>query len=96
VLVSLAASDDWSQRVAALAALGRLVKAGTPATAVTALERAASKDDTALVREAALVALSQAAPELSRAALERARDSDPEPHVRKTAQALLRSAAPKR
>jgi hypothetical protein len=72
------------------------VRAGAPASALGALERAASKDDTALVREAALTAFSRAAPELSEAALERARDSDPEPHVRKTAQALLRSAPPKR
>jgi HEAT repeat protein len=90
-LISLAGSDDWSLRVTALEALGRIVKAGSPPSALSALERAASKDDTALVREAALTAISRAAPELSRAALERARDSDPEPHVRKTAGALLRS-----
>lgn len=92
VLVSLAGGDDWSQRAAALDALGRLVRMGAPASAVSALERAAAKDDTALVREAALKALSRAAPELARGALTRARDSDPEPHVRKTAEALLRTA----
>jgi hypothetical protein len=88
----LAGSTDWSQRSAALEALGRLVKAGAPANALSALERAAANDDTALVREAALKALARAAPELARSALARARDSDPEPHVRKTADALLRTA----
>ena len=92
-LVQLARDDDWGVRAAAVAALGRIISRGAPEAAVEALRQAASRDETALVREAALNAFAHAAPELARAELTRARDSDPEPHVRKAAAALLQEAA---
>ncbi|MFZ5897281.1 MAG: tetratricopeptide repeat protein [Myxococcota bacterium] len=92
-LVRLARDGDWGVRAAAVSALGRLIVRGAPPSAIAALQRAASADETALVREAALAAFARAAPDLARPELERARDSDPEPHVRKAAAALLRDAA---
>ncbi len=93
-LLALAESADWSVRIAALEALARVLKGGEPAAAVQALARAAQKDDTALVREAALTAFARSAPELARPSLERARETDPEPHVRRTAEALLSKGRP--
>jgi tetratricopeptide (TPR) repeat protein len=93
-LVALAENEDWSVRVTALEAFGRVLKAGEPALAAQTLARAAERDDTALVREAALTAFFRAAPELARPVVERARETDAEPHVRRAAEALLRPGRP--
>lgn len=89
-VIALSGSESWSERAAAVEALGRLIRQGEPLEAIEALEQRARADATALVREAALAALARSAPARARQTLERARDTDPEPHVRRAAQALLR------
>jgi len=90
-VVALASSPDWSVRVIAVEALGRLIRGGEPREAQAALEHAAIEDRTALVREAALRALARSGGSAARSVIERARSTDPEPRVRKTASALAAS-----
>jgi cellulose synthase operon protein C len=77
--------DSWAMRVLAAQALGRLGQAGAGAEATKQLKEAATKEAYALVREAALVALSTYdKAEASQLAGTMAQ-SDPEPRVRETA-----------
>jgi HEAT repeat protein len=78
--------DDWTLRVAAAEALARTPGSGG---GVTELARAATLDEYALVREAALRALHAVSPSAARPVLERARKTDPEPRVRNSAWQLL-------
>ena len=89
-LIASSRAVDWSERAAAVDALGRIVKGAEPPEALRRLTEAASEDPTALVRETALNSLFRAAPNEARATVTRARDSDPELHVRQAAAALLR------
>jgi tetratricopeptide (TPR) repeat protein/HEAT repeat protein len=82
----LAEESDWTLRVAAAEALAR---APGSAGGVAELSRAATLDDYALVREAALRALHAVGPSAARPVLERARKTDPEPRVRNSAWQLL-------
>jgi tetratricopeptide (TPR) repeat protein len=91
-VIALAHSQLWSDRTAAAEALGRICRDAQPEKAVLELERLATRDATALVREAALGALLRAAPRTALRVLPAVRDSDPEPHVRRTARALLESS----
>ena len=90
-VIPLMSNADWSLRAVTAEALGRMVRRGEPEQALLALEQSALGDGTALVREAALRALSKAAPERSRRTLTRVAGTDPEPRVKKTAAALLAS-----
>ena len=77
--------ESWAMRVLAAQALGRLGAAGAGAEATRQLKEAATKESYALVREAALVALSTYDKnEASQLAASMAQ-SDPEPRVRETA-----------
>jgi HEAT repeat protein len=77
--------ESWAMRVLAAQALGRLGVAGAGAEASRQLKEAATKESYALVREAALVALSTYDKnEASQLAASMAQ-SDPEPRVRETA-----------
>lgn len=92
-LIALSTSELWSDRAAAAAALGRITRHEKPEQSVRALERLATEDTTALVREAALSALARGAPLAARRVLVRVRDSDPEPQVRRAARVLLGSSS---
>lgn len=96
VISRLGRSQLWSDRAAAADALGRILQDGRPERALRTLERLAIEDTTALVREAALVALVRGAPQAAPRLLVRIRDGDPEPHVRRAARALLESNPPSR
>jgi len=77
--------ESWAMRVLAAEALGRLGVAGATAEATKQLKEAATKETYALVREAALVALSTYdKAEASQLAATIA-TTDPEPRVRETA-----------
>jgi cellulose synthase operon protein C len=88
VAARLAVEEDWGLRVAMAEALGRAGQ-GAPSVASAALVRALSKDDYALVREAAGRALFAVDPRGSRATLERFAKQDPEPRVREALWKLL-------
>jgi len=80
---------DWALRVAAAEVLGSRSGAAPPVV-VDALTRAATSDEYALVREAAVRALHAANPSAARPVLERLRETDPEPRVRDAAWQLIR------
>jgi cellulose synthase operon protein C len=82
----LAEEDDWTLRVTAAEALARAPGSGG---GVAELTLAATADEYALVREAALRALEASSPSAARPVLERARKTDPEPRVRNSAWQLL-------
>lgn len=84
----LRTSKTWPLRVLAAEALGRIGKAGASRDVVTELRFAATKDDYALVREAALLALATFDRAAARDLAKTMASSDPEPRVQKTAQNL--------
>jgi tetratricopeptide (TPR) repeat protein/HEAT repeat protein len=84
----LKSARDWSVRVRAAEALGRVPHGPDGAVARAALVHAAAGDPFALVREAALRSLSRVSPAEARAVLSRAARTDEEPRVRKLAQEL--------
>jgi HEAT repeat protein len=85
----LAKSPNWALRVRAARALGSIgTRAGVEA--IEALQRAAQKDDYALVRQSACESLAKIAPSQARAVLQKVAAEDPEPRVRENAKKLLR------
>jgi HEAT repeat protein len=88
----LESEEQWPIRVRAAEALGSLAAGSRDADAVEALTAAALKDDYALVREAAVRALSRVDPAAARPILRRVRERDREPRVRDAAGARLGSA----
>lgn len=80
--------ESWAMRVLAAQAVGRLGAAGGGA-ATQKLEEAATKDPFALVREAALVALSKYDKSAAARLATQMAAHDPEPRVRETASSLL-------
>lgn len=83
--------ESWAMRVLAAQALGRLGGAGAGADATRQLKEAATKEPYALVREAALVALSTYDRNEASHLASAMATSDPEPRVRETA-AKIRAA----
>ena len=77
--------ESWAMRVLAAQALGRLGAAGAGAEATRQLKEAATKESYALVREAALVALSTYDKTRGVPARPGHGEADPEPRVRETA-----------
>jgi tetratricopeptide (TPR) repeat protein/HEAT repeat protein len=77
--------DSWAMRVLAAQALGRLGASGAGAEATKQLREAATKESYALVREAALVALSTYDMPSAQQLAAQMEKSDPEPRVRETA-----------
>lgn len=77
--------ESWAMRVLAAQALGRLGTAGAGAEATRQLKDAATKESYALVREAALVALSTYDKNEASQLAAVVAQSDPEPRVRETA-----------
>jgi predicted Zn-dependent protease len=89
VAALLGEEKDWALRVTAAEVLG--AGGGTAsADVVEALTRAATSDEYALVREAAVRALHAVNPTAARPVLERLRETDPEPRVRDAAWQLMR------
>lgn len=86
----LAHASDWSLRVRAAEALGRLAHGTADVEVVGALAGAAEADRFALVREAAVRALVRVDARAAAAVLRRVANRDHEPRVRQTARALLR------
>jgi hypothetical protein len=84
-----AQADNWAMRVLAAQAMGRL-GAGSAAEASRHLRLAAVRDTYALVREAALIALSTFDAAGARELGGKMAESDPEPRVRETAQAIAK------
>jgi tetratricopeptide (TPR) repeat protein len=78
----LGASQDWTARVRAAEALGKLAAGSKDKAAVAALSKAALTDDTALVREAAVVALYAVDADAAKVVGAKVAASDPEPRVR--------------
>jgi hypothetical protein len=85
-LLSLA--KGWPARVRAATTLATLAAGSNDKAAVDALRKAALKDDTALVREAAITALDKVDPAAARAVADKVVASDPEPRVRGAARAV--------
>ncbi len=85
----LATHDSWALRILAAQALGRVGAAGAKSAAAH-LADAAAKDSYALVRQAALEALSSFDPAGARVLAQRLAATDPEPRVREAASALAR------
>jgi HEAT repeat protein len=81
-------AKDWAARVRAAETLGALGAGSHDRKGAEALERAATHDDTALVREAALRALAKVDPGAARRVAAKVATSDPEPRVRETAKTL--------
>jgi hypothetical protein len=80
-------AEDWPLRRRAATALGEL---GSSDSAVrTSLVRAATSDEYALVREAAVRALARVDPSGARAVLSQLVEKDPEPRVRAAARSAL-------
>ena len=77
--------ESWAMRVLAAEALGRLGVAGAGAEATKQLKEAATKESYALVREAALVALSTYDKAEASQLAATVATTDPEPRVRETA-----------
>ncbi len=93
----LAHDESWALRVLAAEALGRLGSAasgGASAAVVGDLERAATADPYAMVREASLRALASVDPTGAAAVARHALEKDEEPRVRDAARALLGGSAP--
>jgi len=84
----LATAKDWAARVRAAETLGTLAAGSHDKKGAEALEGAATRDDTALVREAALRALAKVDPEAAQRVATKMAGSDPEPRVRETAKTL--------
>ena len=81
----LGGSDPWPVRLRAAQALGSIAAESSNESAFVALSRAATKDDYALVREAATLALPRVDPKRARSVLETIAEQDPEPRVRQAA-----------
>jgi HEAT repeat protein len=90
----LTANESWAMRVLAARALGRLGAAGAGPDAARLLGEAAIKDTYALVRQAALEALSAFDTPGARALATRMAAADPEPRVREGAQAIAAGQTP--
>ncbi|MBI2395730.1 MAG: tetratricopeptide repeat protein [Deltaproteobacteria bacterium] len=88
----LATHKQWSLRADAARALGAIGKRDGKAAVVAPLEKAATSDGYAFVREAALRAIATAARPGAKATLESAAKTDPEPRVREVAAALAKGA----
>jgi len=88
VAARLAVEPDWGLRVSITDALGRAGR-GAPEPVLVALIRALSKDEYALVREAAARALHAIDERAARPHLEQQGRHDPEPRVREAAWKLL-------
>jgi tetratricopeptide (TPR) repeat protein len=90
--------EHFPMRVLAAEALGRLGKAGAGAgageQAARALSLAATHDDFAIVREAALTALATFDPAGAQKLASEIVVTDPEPRMRESAQAVLRKGKP--
>ena len=84
----MSAHENWAMRVLAVQAMGRLGVAGSAADATTRLRESASHDPYALVREAALVAVSSYDTASAQALAAAMATADPEPRVRDTARSL--------
>jgi tetratricopeptide (TPR) repeat protein/HEAT repeat protein len=84
----LASSESWSLRVLAARAMGRLGTAGAGAEAMARLTEAATKDAYALVRQAALEAMTTFDAVGARALAGKMAAADPEPRVRDAAKAI--------
>jgi HEAT repeat protein len=89
VTALLEKAAGWPARVRAAEALGVLAAGGKSAKAISALTRAAQKDQTALVREAAVVALGKIDPVGTRQVLEHVAKTDAEPRVQQAARHAL-------
>jgi HEAT repeat protein len=88
----LAAHKQWSLRGDAARALGAIGKRDTKAVIVPPLQKAATADAYAFVRETALRALAASGRPEAKATLEGAAKSDPEPRIRELATTLLKGA----
>lgn len=94
VVLVLQRRDRFSLRVLAAEALGRLGAAGGGEEASRPLRDAATHDDFALVREAALTALARFDLESARRLAVQLVATDPEPRVRDSARAFLEGGKP--
>lgn len=81
---------QWSLRVLAASALGRLGKTSSAREASAALRETAKTEPYALVREAALVALAELDPTSAKGLAQELSTTDAEPRVRETAGKLAR------
>jgi hypothetical protein len=81
----LSSAKEWPARVRAAEALGVIAAGSRDKRAADALAKAAEKDDTALVREAAVLALAKVDPETGRSVAARVAAKDAEPRVRAAA-----------
>ncbi len=81
----LAPSHPWSVRRRAAETLGAIAASSKDERAFNALQRAATEDDYALVREAAALALHEVDPERARSVLTSIAKQDAEPRVRSAA-----------
>jgi tetratricopeptide (TPR) repeat protein len=101
VIALLSTSNSWSIRARAAEALGRLGPAVGPSVSDQAgpinraLEAAATTDDFALVREAAVRSIAKRDPPAAKALLQRIGTKDPEPLIRKLAADLAVGQAKK-
>jgi hypothetical protein len=84
--------ESWAIRILAAEALGRFGARGSGEEVSTALRSSATRDDYALVREAALKALASFDAAGGRALAEQLAASDPEPRLRETARAIAQGA----
>jgi tetratricopeptide (TPR) repeat protein/HEAT repeat protein len=84
----LASDEIWSMRVLAAEAMGRLGAAGAGAEATRALETSATKDTYALVRQAAVEAMSTYDLPAAKVLASKMATSDPEPRVREAAKGI--------
>lgn len=82
-------SSSWSLRRQAAQSLAQMALPGRDDEVLRALEKAATEDEYALVREAAARALFAIHPRAAVRVLERLRDSDPEAQVQAAARELL-------
>ncbi len=82
---------SWSMRVLAAQALGRIGGRANAAAARSTLQRVATTDPYALVREAALSALASFDPPAAAEVAARLATTDPEPRLREAAAQLLRA-----
>jgi hypothetical protein len=86
--------DNWAMRVLAAAALGRLGLAGGGDEVARTLRRSATRDEYALVREAALMSLAKFDPVGGRELADQMAAADPEPRVRDAARGVAQSGKP--
>jgi HEAT repeat protein len=90
VAARLNQEEEWPLRATAAEALGRMLKGKADTTVQEALERAATADPYALVREAAARALVAVAGNAAAPTLQKLREHDPEPRLRSLAERLLK------